>query len=56
MTVQELNQDQLNSLKQAYTCETTKNPSYGELANAAEIPNEVIFKHYAGITFTEDDF
>ena len=30
--------------------------SYEELVNTTTIPDDVIFKHYDGIDFTEDDF
>lgn len=64
MTVRDLNREQLNELKQAYAtqladCGEDKEVlgiSYKELADAAEIPDEVIFNHYDGINFTEDDF
>jgi hypothetical protein len=56
MTVRELSQDQLNELKQAYVCEKVGCPSYGELADSVDIPNEVIYAHYAGYDFVNDDF
>lgn len=58
MKVTELTKDQLDELKQAYACKRNgeEGISYGELIEAELIPDEVIFEHYAGITFTEDDF
>ena len=59
MTVRELSRDQLNELKQAYAArlaETGEEISYGELVEAIEIPDDVIFNHYDGILFTDDDF
>ena len=58
MTVYELNRDQLNELKTSYAIQLQEDcdMSYEELANAVNIPDDVIFEHYDGITFTEDDF
>lgn len=64
MLVTELNREQLDELKQTYVTqlyecgedEEVLGISYQELADATEIPDEVIFNHYDGITFTEDDF
>ena len=56
MTVRELNRNQLNELKQAYVCEMIENPSWSELADSENIPDEVIFNHYDDYFFVEDDF
>ena len=59
MTVRELSRDQLNELKQVYAAqlvETGEEINYGELVEAIEIPDDVIFNHYDGILFTDDDF
>ena len=56
MTVRELNERQLENLKQSYVFEMIENPSYQDLIEACSIPDEVIFKHYDGIDFVEDDF
>ena len=56
MKVQELSGEQLDELKQAYICETIENPSYGELADATEIPDDIVFEYYAGFDFVDDDF
>ena len=51
MNVQELNQDQLNELKWTYLYDTPNAYEY-----ASQIPDEVIFEHYAHISFVEEDF
>ncbi len=65
MTVDELTREQLDELKQSYATQLADcgenneilGISYKELPEAAEnIPDEVIFNHYEGVTFTEDDF
>ena len=58
MTVRELNRDQLNELKEAYAIQLKQygDISYEELINAHKIPDDVIFEHYDGTSFTEDDF
>ena len=64
MTVQELNQEQYKELCQRYITEFwfdgehgTTSPSYEDLACADELVSEdVIYRHYDGINFTEDDF
>lgn len=60
MTVQELNRMQLEELKQAYATEMCSEKgediSYGELADAINIPDEVIYEHYNVYDFTNDDF
>ncbi len=56
MHVTELNRDELDELKQTYASERNNNISYGELMDALDIPDDVIFECYDGIEFTEDDF
>ena len=70
MTVTELTRDQLIQLKQNYMIELADSgefaevmgvdydaPSWGELAWADDIiPDYVIFEHYSGTYFVEDDF
>lgn len=64
MMVEDLNRKQLNELKQTYVIqladcgedEEVLGISYEELADSTEIPDEVIFNHYDGVIFTEDDF
>lgn len=70
MTVADLSRAQLVTLKQFYMAELVNEgayaeimgvewdePSWGELAEADKlIPDETVFEHYAGITFSDDDF
>lgn len=57
MTVHQLSRDQLNELKQSYLNETCdESPSYEELAEACNIPDELIFEHYDEYDFVNDDF
>lgn len=56
MTVRDLSRDQLDELKQVYVTEMTGNPSYMELADASNIPDGVIYRHYDGVHFVPDDF
>lgn len=56
MKVTDLNRNELDELKQAYANERNDNISYGELADALDISDDVIFDHFDGIEFTEDDF
>lgn len=55
-TVLELSRNELDELKQSYITEKLGSPSYKELSDSQEIPDEVIFKHYADIQFGTDDF
>lgn len=64
MLVTELSSKQLDELKQSYVTqladcgedEEVVGVSYQELADATEITDELIFNHYDGIIFSEDDF
>ena len=60
MNVYELSQHQLNQLKQMYVFEKASvnndSLSWGEIIDAIDIPNEVIFNHFKGINFSKDDF
>lgn len=61
-TVYDLSHEQLDELKQQYVCQlyedgdVLESPSYDELADSQQIPDEVIFEHYDGISLTNDDF
>ena len=55
-SVKELNRDELDELKQAYLCEKNPSPSYGELAESTNIPDEEIFDHYDNVGFSPEDF
>ena len=49
--------EQLNELKETYMFETVcSGPSYSDLAEACNIPDELIFEHYDGYDFVNDDF
>ena len=57
MVVQDLSRQQLNELKESYAQQLKQDGiSWGELSEAHEIPDEIIFEHYNGVTFTPDDF
>lgn len=59
MTVYDLNREQLNELKQSYSVQLEDcgdGNSYYELIKAEDIPDEIIFNHYDGIIFSDDDF
>lgn len=60
MTVRDLNREQLDELKEAYAAQLEETGQevivYEGLVSALEISDEVIFSHYEGITFSEDDF
>lgn len=64
MKVQELNQEQYKELCQQYITDFwsdfedgTESPSFYDLACADElVSQDVIYKHYDGVNFTEDDF
>lgn len=56
-SVYDLTRDQLEELKQAYAVQLHNDDiSWGELADAQEIPDDIILEHYDGISFTNDDF
>ena len=64
MTVRELNQEQYKELCRDYItrfwtdlCDGTTSPSYYDLVHADELASEdVIYRYYNGIEFTEYDF
>ena len=57
-TVRELGKDELEQLKHAYYYQLVEsdNDVLGNLDNWLDIPDEVIFNHYDGITFVPNDF
>lgn len=56
-TVYDLSRDELDELKEAYAVQlATDGISYGELLESHEMPDDIIFNHYAGIMFSDDDF
>lgn len=59
MTVYDLNRDQLDELKNALFW--SDDPETAEIlgddiATPEQIPDDIIFQHYAGIDFVNDDF
>lgn len=70
MDVRDLNREQLIQLKQAYMvqladeglfaemfCVDYDAPSWGDIARADElVPDDVVFDHYEGSNFVEEDF
>lgn len=57
MSVYELTAEQLDELKEKYAIEVCDGDiSWGELAAARDIPDHIIFEHYDGISFVNDDF
>lgn len=57
MSLDELNQDQLIELKQAYLMEHQESVSWGELAAADELVSmEELQEDYGHIDFVEEDF
>ena len=59
MTVYDLNREQLNELKEIYATQLAETDQevigYEGLASATEIPDELIFNHYKGIIFSDED-
>lgn len=51
MNVKELSKEQIDELKSVYFYDVENDYTY-----IHEVPDEVIFNHYADITFTDDDF
>lgn len=58
MTVKELNQDQLSELKSNYYYGDgdTEEGHEDEYDSPDDVPNEVIYEHYADYEFDPDDF
>lgn len=58
MNVRDLNRNQLDQLKwdYFYQLENTNNDILEDIVLYTEIPDEVIFEHYDGINFVQDDF
>ena len=57
-TVNELTREELNELKASYLTKLKEDasPNYQDYVNAENIPDEIIFEEYAGITFVKEDF
>lgn len=56
MNVTELSRDQLEELKETFFYENWDKPVTLNYTYPAEIPDEIIFEHYSGINFVNDDF
>lgn len=57
VSVEELNKEQLEQLKQHYYTEKQENVSWEEIININDyVSNEEIIRAYSGINFVEDDF
>ena len=57
-TINELTQDELQELRETYFYQLldTDPEALGFITEASDIPIQVIFEHYGGISFTPDDF
>lgn len=57
MTVRDLSHDQLSELKSAFFWDDETQDILPEtIAVPEEIPDEIIFDHYEGVCFVDDDF
>ena len=57
MMVRQLSREQLNELKETYMFEMVcSGPSYSDLAEACNIPDELIFEYYDGYGSCQDFF
>lgn len=60
MTVYDLNEEELEQLKEDYICkraeENGESVSYQDLLDSHEIDNEIIFREYKGYDFSKEDF
>ena len=55
--VRDLTKEQLQELKEAYFWqEETQEILGGDITSPDEIPDDVIFQYYEGISFVDDDF
>lgn len=56
--VKELTREELSELKASYLTKLKEDEfqSYQDYVNAENIPDEIIFEEYAGITFVKEDF
>ena len=57
-TVKELTREELNELKASYLTKLKEDEFqiYQDYVNAENIPDEIIFEEYEGITFVKEDF
>ena len=54
--VRDLNQDELDELRYTYYWQLVETGEDEGIDGPEDIPNAVLFDHYAGISFVEDDF
>lgn len=55
--VQDLSRDELNELKSSFFYQDeTQNINEGTFSTPEKIPDEIIFEHYDGVCFVEEDF
>ena len=54
--VRDLTEDELNELRWSYFWELVDTGEDDEIEWPDDIPDAVLFDHYAGISFVEDDF
>lgn len=55
-TVYDLDEAEISELKEAYFYQLEESDDDNEFMLPEEIPDSVIFEHYSGFFFTEDDF
>lgn len=56
MDVNELSRKQLEELKCYYFYKEMEMNGWSKYQSPSAIPDKVVFDHYAGISFTDDDF
>ena len=56
MSLQELNENQLEQLRTIYIFKHTDSPSYAELADTDSVTDEMLEEEFGGIEFVEEDF
>lgn len=55
--VQDLSRDELNELKSSFFYQDeTQDINEGTFSTPEDIPDEIIFEHYDGVCFVEEDF
>lgn len=56
-TVQDLSHDELNELKSSFFYQDeTQDINEGTFSTPEDIPDKIIFEHYDGVCFVEEDF
>lgn len=55
--VQDLSRDELNELKSSFFYQDeTQDVNEGTFSTPEDIPDKIIFEHYDGVCFVEEDF